>query len=937
KTLSVTPVNDPPRLSATGLSPTFTEGSGAGAQGAAVLLFGSASADTVEAGQSLTGLTLTVSGLADGAAETLGIGGRAVALTNGASGTTGTGLAYAVAVAGGTATVTLTSAGSSPAEVAALVNGLTYQNTNRDNPTAGTRTVTLTQLRDSGGTANGGQDSTGLSIASAVTVVPVNDAPTAVADSYATARDGVLTVAAAAGVLANDSDLDGPSALVALLASDPEHGTLALAADGSFTYTPDAGYVGTDSFAYRAYDGGLDALASVSLLIGTPAPTGLALAPADDTGLAGDRLTNRSSVTVTGTGQAGASVTLFDDRNGNRLQDGGEASLGSATVTGAGTFSATVALAADGAYRLVATQTGPNGTSPASASLPLTRDATAPTVTGAAYGPNNGTLRLGDSVLLTLTLGEAVSLSGAGGLALGLDDGGSAAFVPERSDATRLVFRHTVQAGQSSADLAITGVALNGAVITDAAGNAADLSGAAVNPAGTLAVDTSQAAASAVPAGVLDGTGVRYTVTFSQAVSGTVDAGDFRIISDNGVTGTVSAVTGSGQVYTVTATGLSGTGGFNLDLAPGNDLTTSGGAPFSLSPSGLYALAPDRSGGQTINTYDAAARTSMASFHRPDGTLYLSVTFGGAPTVSTVRRSYDVDGTTLTRTDTKFTDGSREILTPVAGNPNVAFERNRYGTTGQVVQSRYERADGTAYQTVLFNAGATVTSLLAADGVTQLRADIAYADGRREIITPVAGNPNYVASDDVYDAATGRLAQSSYLRADGTAYEVVLYGSGRTTRTFLAADGQTPLRTDEQRTDGTRAITTFTTTGPYQSVQQEYGSDGLIREQVALLANNTYRVRGFVTGETLEGHADTVDTFVFRGAFGSQTVQDFVAGTGSAHDVLELQGGFFAGDDFATGLSQSGANTVLTGTGGQTITLTGVTGSDLRAADFRYV
>ena len=56
------------------------------------------------------------------------------------------------------------------------------------------------------------------------------------------------------GVLANDTDADG-DALTATLVADVEHGTLELAADGSFTYTPDPGFVGVDTFTYRASDG----------------------------------------------------------------------------------------------------------------------------------------------------------------------------------------------------------------------------------------------------------------------------------------------------------------------------------------------------------------------------------------------------------------------------------------------------------------------------------------------------------------------------------------------------------------------------------------------------------------------------------------------------------------------------------------------------------
>src|SRR5262249_43906979 len=44
-------------------------------------------------------------------------------------------------------------------------------------------------------------------------------------------------------------------ALTATLLSGPGHGSLNFHADGSFTYTPAAGYVGPDSFTYRVSDG----------------------------------------------------------------------------------------------------------------------------------------------------------------------------------------------------------------------------------------------------------------------------------------------------------------------------------------------------------------------------------------------------------------------------------------------------------------------------------------------------------------------------------------------------------------------------------------------------------------------------------------------------------------------------------------------------------
>src|SRR5262249_41918894 len=86
-----------------------------------------------------------------------------------------------------------------------------------------------------------------------LTVNPVNDFPTANNDFYVVAEDNVLTVAAP-GVLANDSDIDGDP-LTATLVTSPTHGSLAFNADGSFTYTPQANYNGSDSFQYAAYDG----------------------------------------------------------------------------------------------------------------------------------------------------------------------------------------------------------------------------------------------------------------------------------------------------------------------------------------------------------------------------------------------------------------------------------------------------------------------------------------------------------------------------------------------------------------------------------------------------------------------------------------------------------------------------------------------------------
>jgi VCBS repeat-containing protein len=88
-----------------------------------------------------------------------------------------------------------------------------------------------------------------------ITVNAVNDPPRSQADSYTTAEDTALSVPAAAGVLANDTDPDGGTTLTAALARTVTNGSLTLRADGSFTYMPAANFSGTTTFTYQARDG----------------------------------------------------------------------------------------------------------------------------------------------------------------------------------------------------------------------------------------------------------------------------------------------------------------------------------------------------------------------------------------------------------------------------------------------------------------------------------------------------------------------------------------------------------------------------------------------------------------------------------------------------------------------------------------------------------
>jgi len=111
--------------------------------------------------------------------------------------------------------------------------------------------------------------------------------PVANADSYSVVGGSALTVVAP-GVLGNDTSPSG-RALSASLVSGAGSGSLSLASNGGFTFTPAVGFSGTVTFTYRASDGtSSSAAATVTIAVSAPnqAPNGSIAAPTGNVSVA---------------------------------------------------------------------------------------------------------------------------------------------------------------------------------------------------------------------------------------------------------------------------------------------------------------------------------------------------------------------------------------------------------------------------------------------------------------------------------------------------------------------------------------------------------------------------------------------------------------------------------------------------------------------------
>ncbi|MEK6721532.1 MAG: Ig-like domain-containing protein [Chloroflexota bacterium] len=282
-----------------------------------------------------------------------------------------------------------------------------------------------------------------------------NNSPVAVADSASVSHDRVLTVGVP-GVLSNDSDPDG-HALSAVLDSGPGGGSLFLNADGSYQYTPSAGFVGNDSFAYHAFDGAASSsTVAVTISVTNTPPAAVADATAVQKNVAA--VVSAPGVLVNDTDADADSLTaavLTGPSNGglSLAPDGSFTYAPAAGFAGTDSFTYT---ASDG----IATSIG---------TVTLTVSNTAPSAAddGYATGRNvqlvvlavsgvlaNDTDGNGDSLSATVSSGPS-----SGSLTLALD--GSLSYVPTAGFTGLDAFTYTASDGALSSSVATVTIAVS--------------------------------------------------------------------------------------------------------------------------------------------------------------------------------------------------------------------------------------------------------------------------------------------------------------------------------------------------------------------------------------------------------------------------------------------------------------------------------------------
>ncbi len=633
--------------------------------------------------------------------------------------------------------------------------------------------------------------------------------PVAVNDVFAVAADTTLN---GSTVLANDTDADGDTISQAQLQSNVSHGSLTLNTDGTFTYVPTTGFIGTDSFTYLAIDSANSETsltsATVTIHVGTvnslPVATPATINATTDTAFHG---------TLTGTDANGDPLTFAAgataSTNGTVVidPDGSFIFTPTAGFTGVGSFSFT---ANDGTGNsteaTVTVNIGPAGASVAPIAAPLT-------IVTPVDVTFNGNLTATDANgdPLTFTAGAVAAANGT--VTIGAD--GSFSYVPDAgftgTDSFSFVANDgaltstdtlvTVHVGvtnvlpvvgpvslSSTTDTVVTGTLTgtdaNGDPLTFSVGSTAATNGSVViNPDGTFTFTPTA--------------GFNGIATFSyNANDGIADGADGIVtitiapnIAPVSVAQTITTAVNTTFNGTLTATDANGD---TLTFAAGADAAANG--TVTINPDGTFSYVPD-AGFTGTDSFSFTASDGTAISTESVVTVHVGIA-NSLPVVSPISLTTGTDTAvsgTLTATDANgdpltFSAGATAATNgTVVINPDGTFTFTPTAGFNGVATFSYRANDGLGNSTdaiATITVGANVGPISTAQTIstavdTTFTGTLTATDANGDALTFAAGT---VA------AANGTVT----INPDGTFSYVPDAGfTGVDSFSFTASDGVT--------------------------------------------------------------------------------------------------------------------------------------------------
>ena len=480
--------------------------------------------------------------------------------------------------------------------------------------------------------------------APATVTITVYSVPVANPDSYTVVAGNVLTVNAAGGVLANDTNADG-NPLTAALVSTTSHGTLSLNANGSFSYHPAAGFSGTDSFTYTAGD---------SYATSSPATVTITVYSVPVANPDSYTVVSGNTLTVNAVNGVLANDT---DADGGTLSAvlGTGVSHGNLTLNPDGSFTYTPAAGYSGTDSFSYAATDGHATSaPATVSMTVYSVPVANPDSYTVVSGNTLTVNAVNGVLANDTDADGGTLSAVLGTGVGH---GNLTLNPDGS------FTYTPAAGYSGTD-SFSYAATDG----HATSAPATVSITVVIPAPAI---TSFTPPAGITGTLVTVSGVYFTGATEVDLDGTPEP--FTVLNDTTITFTVTDDADTGQITVTTPYGSTTSDDFFLDyqvpiivwFAP-----NTGGSGTVVTLSGFYFT------GSTVVTFGGVPATSITVVN--DSTIYATVgngasgaitvtnpagtsdpvdtfTFIPAPTITSFTTTSGGDGTAVTIIGTHFT------------------------------------------------------------------------------------------------------------------------------------------------------------------------------------------------------------------------------------------------------------------------------------------